>query len=137
MADIAGDLQRALFARLTSYAPLTALIAQRVYDRIPPAATMPYVTIADAQVIEDGADCIEADEVNFDIHVWSRPTNTGSLEAKAIAGLLRKALHGFDLPLSDDNLTIDLAFTDARFLRDPDGLTVHGVVSFRLLSQSA
>ncbi len=134
MADIAGDIQRALFARLTAYAPLSALVGQRVFDRITPNTASPYLTIFEAQLIEAGDDCTDGDEVSFDVHVWSRAV--GSFEAKAIAGHVRKALHGFDLPLGDDHALIDLSFTDARFFRDPDGLTTHGVVSFRALTQT-
>lgn len=134
MADIAGDFQRALFARLTTYAPLAALIGTRAFDRITPDAPFPYLTIFDAQLVEDGDDCRDGDEVNVDIHVWSRAV--GSLEAKQIAGHVRKALHQYDLMLGADHALVDLSFTGSRFLRDPDGLTTHGVVSFRALTQT-
>lgn len=132
--DIASEIQKAVNTRLRSFAPLSPMIATRVYDRIPTAPIFPYVTIFEAQVIEDGDDCTDGDEVSFDIHVWSRDVNAG--EAKQIAGHVRKALHGFDLPLGEEHALIDLTFTDARFFRDPDGLTTHGVASFRALTQT-
>lgn len=129
--DITEAMQRAVFARLKAYGPLNGV---GVYDAVQPTAGFPYVTIFDVQSVEDGDDCHDGDEISFDVHVWSRVV--GSVQAKGIAGHVRKALHDFDLPLGEDHALVDLKFTDLRVFRDPDGVTTHGVVSFRALTQS-
>jgi hypothetical protein len=132
--DVSGAIQRAVFAKLTSTPEVTALIGQRVFDRVTTAATFPYVTIFDAQVIEDGADEIDADEVFFDLHIWSR--KVGALEAKEIAGAVRRALHETDLDLGDDHALVDVRFRSLQVLRDDDGLTTHAVQTFHALTET-
>jgi hypothetical protein len=64
------------------------------------------------------------------MHVWTR--EPGLAGAKAIVGAVRKALilqtwtqNGF--------CCIDTRLQSARYLRDPDGLTAHGVITFKAL----
>lgn len=61
------------------------------------------------------------------LHVWSR--EGGIADAKIIAGAVRKALHRQTWQLGGYKC-IDTKFQSARFLRDPDGKTAHGVVTF-------
>jgi hypothetical protein len=39
------DLQKAVVARLKADAGVTALVGQRIYDRVPPDAVFPYVSL--------------------------------------------------------------------------------------------
>lgn len=122
-ADLA--LQGAVVAALKAGVPA---VAGRVFDRVPPDAVFPYVNVAGWQIVRDDAECIEAVEVYFDVHVWSRAV--GRVEASAIATAVARALHRQEFDLTDYGL-VSLIHRDTRFLADPDGLTTHGVVNFR------
>jgi hypothetical protein len=62
------------------------------------------------------------------LHIWSR--GDGLAGAKAIAGVVRSALH-MNLWHRDGYRCIDAKFQNARYVRDPDGVTAHGIVTIQ------
>lgn len=132
--DVASALQKALFERLTSSQPIAGLVGRRVFDRVPPDAPTPYVTISKALVSDDGAEGVEADEIFQDVHVWS--TAEGSIEAKSIAGAIRRELRDADLDLGEAHDLVEIQFRSLNVLDDPDGVTTHAVVTFLVLTES-
>jgi hypothetical protein len=65
------------------------------------------------------------------LHVWMR--EPGLSGVKEIAGAIRRALRDGFVDLDDGYHCIDLHYGDARFLRDKDGATSHGVVTIKAL----
>lgn len=61
------------------------------------------------------------------LHIWKR--EPGLAGAKEIAGAVQRALRG-QLWTRDGYRCIDCKFQSARFIRDPDGETAHGIVTF-------
>lgn len=122
---IGSELQAAIFKALTD----AQICEGRVFDTVSPGAAFPYLTIGDDQVLDDSNSCGEAFDVINDIHIWSRPAAGSKAEAKAI----RSQIH----PLLIDGLPIDgfivnaVTLESARTLRDPDGVTQHGVLTYR------
>lgn len=116
-----------MVTRLKAYAPLTALIGQRVYDSVPSSATFPYVSIGPKQSLPDDADCITGFEIFLQLDAWSRAV--GFPEVERVAEEVRVSLHEYDLPLVD-NALVTLTHRQTRLLRDPDGLTNHAAVEF-------
>lgn len=135
MAETILPLQAAVRAAIVGDTSLGALIADRAYDRVPARPVFPYVTIGGLQATEDGADCVDGEEVFLDVHVWSRAKD--SVEAKRIAAELKRLFHGSELDLGDGAALTDLEWRGTRFLNDPDGQTEHGVVSFVGLTEGA
>ncbi len=127
MTSASLELQGAIVARLKAYAPLTALVAQRIYDDVPTTAVTPYVSLGPDQVVSDDADCITGYEVTIQIDAWS--TTKGLPEVKRVSEEVRAALHGFDLPLSANGL-VSIEHRQTRNLRDPDGVTNHAAIEF-------
>jgi len=132
-SDPAGAIQKAVYAALRA-ALAGAPVAGRIYDRVPPAPTHPYVAFGPAQTLEDGDDCIDGSESFLDLHVWSE--EVGFTQAKAIADTIRSTLDRADLTL-DGHALVEMQVTQTRYLRDPDGLTSHAVVELRVLSEAA
>lgn len=129
MIDPSHALQVAFYAALT---PVEGLAA--VYDAVPPEGqrSFPYATIGAVQTIPALAECISGTEAFVDVHIWSR--EVGSVETKVVGGHVILALHDAPLEIEGHRL-IALRFTGSRVFRDPDGITTHGVYSFRVLSQ--
>lgn len=128
MSDPALALQAALVKVLKASGGVGT--ADRVYDSVPERPVFPYVTVGDDQVIGDDDDCGEASEVIVRIHAWSR--KQGYPETKAIAAAIRTRLRTAALTLN--GFVVDLVeFQQARFLKDSDGETRHGVLEFRFL----
>lgn len=132
-----GDtLQKALFEALTTSQDVAAAMGgtARAYDRVPVAPEFPYLSFADAQILDDGNSCDDdMFEAFVDIHVWSRAV--GQVEAKRIADAVRTALKdGFAMP---GWVMSSVTVQGIRHFMDPDGLTAHGIVTLRFLLQTA
>lgn len=120
-------LQKAIRARLVATPALTALVpANNVLDRNSRPEVFPCINIGDGQtVIGDGISRTRF-QVYADLHIWQ--AEPGTAQSKAIAGAIREA---FAAPLYtvDGHHVADLFIQQTRFLRDPDGLHSHGIVS--------
>lgn len=130
MSEPSLALQKAILDALVAGVPA---VGGRVYDMPPFDATYPYVTIGEAQTLDDRADCYDGSESFLTIHVWSRAV--GFPEAKRIAGMVRDVLDDADLVLDGNSLEL-LRFRDMNTLRDPDGVSSHVVMTFRALTQT-
>ena len=67
-------------------------------------------------------------QITVNLHIWSQ--YKGSKEAKNIMDRVHTLLHDTSLSVTGFNL-INLRFEFADILRDPDGITRHGVMRFR------
>lgn len=126
-------LQTALRARLVGTAAVVALVpGEAILDRNERPAPDPSIIIGEGQSVDEG-NAIARDLVRIymDLHVWKREPSTAGV--KAIAGAIRTALKP-RLDLADSGFHCGDSFVrSARFLRDPDGLTSHAVVSVEAL----
>lgn len=123
--DASLSLQKESIAALQAAAAMIALVAKRVYDLPPAGAAFPYVSLGDGQILPDRADCYDGEVHFLKFDVWSR--EPGFVEAKWIGAAIKSTLHGAALAL-DGHRLVELAFESADYLRDPDGLTSHGVI---------
>ena len=128
-------VQTAIHGALTAHAPLMALVSG-VYDNVPQAAdsgdgsAYPYVTIGEDVHTDWSTDTSLGDDASITIHTWSR--YRGRKETKQIQGAIYDALTRVNLSVSGYKLvTID--FLDEQSFIDTDGLTRHGVSTFRVL----
>lgn len=131
MIDSGLALQGAIVAALKADADVSGLAADRVYDAVPDGATYPLIKIGEIQVIDDGAEGIASVEVFVTLHAWSQAV--GAVECRRLTGILRQCLHQAALELGDDWQLIDMLHRQSRVFVDADGVTHHGVVTFRAL----
>jgi hypothetical protein len=134
--DASYELQVAVITALKGNAALAALVAGRVYDRVPRdpntnrvTAAFPYVSLGAEQEIPELYDCIDASEIIFSIDSWSR--DPGFREVKRIADKVERSLHNAPITLAD-NALVYLVKDGRRVFRDPDGLTSHASSAFRV-----
>lgn len=132
MSDPSLALQGAINTRLRNQ---VAAVSGRIYDHVPAKAVFPFIEIGEFQAIANGAQCHDGMEVFATLHVWSRAL--GQVEVKTIAGAVRGALHEADLSLAGAWQFLGIAHQDSRYLKDPDGLTSHAVLTFRALVAAA
>lgn len=140
------DLQLAALNKLRATAALSALVGQKIYDRVPekkaggvnvPDVTSPYVSFGPVTAITDDADCVDGLEITFQIDAWSWGSGDAysSVEVRKIIGEIRKALHNAELTLTT-NALVTLTHELTRILRDSDGITNHGVIQFTALVET-
>lgn len=128
MASSDLELQGAIVARLKARSTLTAIVAQRIYDRPPTNAPFPYVEYGESQALRDDVTCLKADLIYVTIHVWSQYSG-GFKELKEIINEVVEALDDAPLVLPSHRL-VSLTRQDTRHFKDPDEVTTHGVVEF-------
>ena len=108
-------------------------LAYPVYDDVPQNAAFPYIVIGDDTSIPFDDDCNVGAESTITIHVWS--IYSGRLEVKQIMNAVYNRLHRQNLSIAGSySITLNAEYQDT-FL-DPDGVTRHGVIRFRLLTRS-
>lgn len=126
MSDPSLELQTALLAMLTGN--LGDAVGDKVYDEVPVNAIFPYVTLGDCQVLPDKADCIDGVEVYPIIHVWSN--DPGFNETKTITKAILALLDDQDIVVPDFDVVV-FWIESIHYLRDPNGLVRHAVLTFR------
>ena len=126
-------LQQSVYAALSGNAPLNALLGgARIYDDVPQAAPYPHVSLGQTSSSENGTGTEDGEEHILTLHVWSQ--NGGRGEAQRIMGAVRDALHTASLTVTGHTLVnLRQQFSDVR--RDPDGITLHGIVRFRAVTE--
>jgi hypothetical protein len=141
------ELQKAVRTRLRADATLAALLATdpvaggaAVLDHVPQpedgasAAAFPYVTVGDDTEQEWDTDNTTGREHTLTLHAWSR--YLGKKQVKDILDAMKAALHNQPLTVSGLHVVLVLAEYAESFV-DPDGITRHGVLRVRVLTEGA
>jgi hypothetical protein len=132
MTSPAFEVQAKVYATLKANAALMALVSD-VYDTIPASpwgAKLAYASFGPMDGLPDDSDCIDSETHSMQIDVWSRATG-GKAVCKKMVDAVKNALHEADLELTD-NALIEINLERYAVLDDPDGLTKHGVLQFRV-----
>lgn len=141
MGTPANALQAAVYARLTGYAPLAALVGASVFDFVPGEAQPPYVLIGDDTAIDWSTKTVNGWQATLTVHCWDYE-KAGRKSVKAIMSAVYDALHrqedgvtvaGFNLIMLQSEF--ETTFQDASEVGESDHY-YHGVQRFRALIQS-
>lgn len=131
------ELQGAYIAVLTADAPVKSLIGTppRINPTQAPGWTLSYIMLGESQEVPDLAECIDGSEVFTDIHIWSRK-DTSFADVKKIAATIWDALSNANLALVENRCLL-IERDGAQYLRDPDGTTLHGILTVRAATEPA
>lgn len=137
MNEASLSVQKALRTRLIATVAVTALVpADSILDHNQRPAPDPSIILGEDQVI-DQAFTLKRDYVRVfsTLHIWKKETSL--VGVKSISGAIRRALGRVTrLDLDDpDFVCSDCNVESARFLRDPDGETSHGIMVINSLVQ--
>lgn len=122
------ELQKAIFARLSSDAALVALVGARIHDNPPGDVAHPYLVLGESEMRDWPAGM----EHRLALHCFTR--GGGRAEAKAILEAVRSSLHDTALALETHAL-VNLRFLDAQTRREADGLTWRGTIRLRAVTE--
>lgn len=124
-----AELQDAVIAALLADATVAAAVLGRVYDEPPPASgrKFPNITIGGGDAGIEDLECITLRLESLQVDVWTRE-NGRKRPARELTDAVVNALHLQDLPLATHALA-HLQVEAVRVMRDPDGITAHGVVT--------
>jgi len=122
-------VQKALYDKLVASNALMDIVSG-VYDSVEEFETFPYVTIGEDVISEwDTVSTAGGDGV-ITIHTWSR--YKGRVETKQIFEAIYDALHNQSLSATGHDIISTMWVNETSFL-DSDGLTRHGVQTYRVL----
>ena len=121
-------LQERVYTTLNNDSNLTSTQGAAIYDEVPENASFPYVQIGGETAIDYSTKDVTGSEVTINMDVWSQ--YKGSKEVKNLMDRIHTLLHDSSLSVTGHNLiNMRLEFIDV--LRDPDGITRHGIMRFR------
>tara|TARA_R110001632_G_scaffold185945_1_gene306282 strand:+ start:551 stop:958 length:408 start_codon:yes stop_codon:yes gene_type:complete len=121
-------LQQAVYSTLSSDNELTSTLGAGVYDDVPQGSSFPFVQLGDDGATDYSTVDLVGSETTVNIHVWSQ--GHGSKETKDIMDRIHTLLHDASISVTGYNL-INNRFEFSDVLRDPDGITRHGVMRLR------
>ena len=126
------ELQQAIFSELNGDSNLTSTLGASIYDDVPDheAVTLPYVTVGEDTMLDYSTKDLTGSEITTNLHIWS--SYRGSKEVKQIMDRVHTLLHDSNLTVTGRNL-VNLRAEFSDVLRDPDGITRHGVMRFRAI----
>lgn len=104
----------------------------RLYQDVPESPVFPYVAFGEGQNVPDRADCIEGAVCYADLHIWSEAS--GFQECMSIGATILAVVMAADLTMTQ-NRAVDCYSNGIRMLRDPDGVTKHGVLTLKALTE--
>ncbi len=130
MSDKSSALAVALKTALT-----TALGSTPVYDAVPPSvdhsAAFCYATY-ELFANNWSTKTFDGQDFGVRVHIWS--SYRGFKEAREKLDLVHTALHHVTLTVTGAVCVLS-EYQDTQYILDPDGLTRHGVSTFRVLLQ--
>jgi hypothetical protein len=132
--DPVYQIQLAVVSALKSASAVSAIIGTRVFDRVSPEIKPPYITISDIVVLPELAEDTDAAGTTLAIHGWSE--NSGSAEIYKMGAAVTTALHEAPLIIAGKQVQ-SILLESSRYLRDPDGITSHGVFTFNILTDAS
>lgn len=128
------SIQAAVYVALTGNAALMDLVTG-VHDAVSQPAdsgsqlAFPYVVVGDDTHIPFDTDTSVGADTTITIHVWSR--HEGRKEVKEIQGAIYDVLHRQSIPITGFHL-VGIDWLGSESFTDSDGLTRHGVQTFRI-----
>lgn len=128
-------LQKALLARLAASADVTALVAAAdMVDGQALPQRFPSILFGEGQVLREVLSFTGNHRRIFaTLHVWTKSMPA----ARAVAGAITAVVEHQPLGLEGGHRAVSTVVREARFLRDPDGETAHGIVTVDCLAEVA
>lgn len=130
MASPSSELQKFILDILRADDAVGDLVGDRIYDGPPEGAQFPYLNFETGDFLNADADCIRAFEETLQIDAWAR-SNSRTHVVKDIVWAVVDALHEQSGSMGDYALVEMTAA--GRWMRDPDGITTHGIITVSAL----
>ena len=135
MSDIlaAIEVSKAIHALLSGHMGVQALLGTppRLYDNPPEDPIFPYLTYGPMRSEDISGDGAVISSHIMTLHIWSR--YGGRAQVMEVLAAVTGALESAELTLADVELVrAKVSYTD--IFRAPDGLTLHGLIRFSLVT---
>lgn len=129
------EVQKAVYARLSSVSAVTDLLAQgedSVCDHVLSGSAFPYIAFGAMQSEPLETAAAGGRDILLTLHVFSR--QPGFKETRAVMAAVHAALHDADFSVTGQNLVLCLE-TGSETVLEQDGETRRGTMRFRILTE--
>ena len=129
------DVQQAVYSQLASHSALTSLLptgANSVFDHVPDHVAFPYIASGDMTARPLATQGGSGRDIMLDIHAYSR--SAGYKELKILMAAIYNRLHQASFGISGHSLILCEEIQSEMTLED-DGLTRHGTMRFRIITE--
>lgn len=133
LTDPSLPLQKSISDRLLASPEFQAVFEGRLFDRIQNNPAFPYSNFGDTQLLPETGEGTDAASSFVTLHVWER--FKGFDKVKSGGAIIVKLLHDQDITLPSGQVQ-SVLLESARYIRDPDGLTSHGILTFEILTDA-
>lgn len=117
-------------------AQIAALVDARVYAEAPEGVASPYITIGDVGYSDSSTSDSEAQDFQFDVHVFDIPQDVESSKdtsrVRALMAHIRRVLHDAPLVIAGANRIVCRVTRAIPVLATPD--EIQGVITIRVLA---
>jgi hypothetical protein len=134
-ADPSLQLQKAIVAALKADAGVNAIIGGRIYDAVPGGAVKPYVSFGAFQLLPEHGDCLDGGEAIVTLDGWASGPDT--VQVKQLGTAIAKALDMAPIALETGQRLVEMSIEQTQYMRDPDGLTAHAVITVHAWTEPA
>ena len=124
------QLQTAMYTALSNDNTLTNTLGATIADDVPHGTTYPFIEIGEVRASDYSTKDLVGGDLVVECHLWSQ--YKGSKEVKQMMDRVHDLLHDSNLSVTGFNL-VNLRFEFSDIVRDPDGVTRHGVMRFRAI----
>jgi hypothetical protein len=131
-SDPSLQLQKALVAVLKADAGVNAIIAGRIYDAVPGGAVKPYLSFGPFQMLPEHGTCLDGGEAFVTLDGWAAGPDT--VQVKQLGAAVAKALDLAPIVLDAPPRLVEMTVEQTQYMRDPDGITAHAVITVHALT---
>jgi hypothetical protein len=131
--DTSHLLHKAIIAKLKADNSVTQVFEDRIYDQPPKEPVTPWLRVGEILAVKERAEGAKLYECYVDIHVYTTE-GKGLNWCRACCVPLIAALDEQPLDLSGATV-VEVEHRSTRAFTDIDGVTAHGIVNFRALTE--
>ena len=121
-ADPSLALQKAIAARINDDPSIGALIFDDATS-----AQLPFISFGPFQALPEHGDCLDGGEFYMTLDCWAAGPQT--VTVKQIGARVAASLDRAALVLDPPQRLVEMAVEQIQYMRDPDGITTHGVIT--------
>jgi hypothetical protein len=128
-ADPSLQMQKAIVAWLAN----DPVVDAPVFDAVPGNAVKPYISFGPFQALPEHGDCLDGGEIFITLDCWANGPDT--VEVKRLTAAVARSLDRAPMVLDYPQRMVEMAVEQIQYMRDPDGITAHGVVTVHAFTE--
>jgi hypothetical protein len=103
------------------------------YDAVPGNAQKPYISFGPFQALPEHGDCLDGGEIFITLDCWANGPDT--VAVKQLGAAVARSLDRAPIVLDYPQRMVEMAIEQIQYMRDPDGITAHAVITVHAFTE--